>query len=365
MNGIQIYCEKFKKTIDEIKQFIEGIDLQKSMIRELIRYDTDLKGKISNTLQYGKIIKEIAVTPIQYNAVIISVYGCFEQFIDNVFDWYCNNLCNVASDYAELPQEIKDKHIKKLGDFLVNTQRYKSYNLDEINAIQNAYVAFDNPKDGLVKNRCLLLNHGGNLKIDQIKDLAKGLGVENFVQKITENIRFKSYFIEQGIHSEQTYQRLKGHDAKALFDVLNQLVEARNNVAHAWVEERIELNLVKEKWLEYLKILSEAICITIQTSFVEYLYNTGKLYGLGKPLDVIDGRIICINSGGVILKVEDNLIAKDGEGKIKLFKIKEIKVDGKSINETEDIERNIGIELVSQENLNIHKNFEFYYYKWY
>lgn len=89
------------------------------------------------SLQYSKIIKQAVESPIQYNTVIISIYGCFEQYIDNIFNEYCHALYAIIENY-----DLTDKQ-----------------------AVKNAVEAFDNPKVGLGNNQELILTHGGNLKI--------------------------------------------------------------------------------------------------------------------------------------------------------------------------------------------------------
>ena len=362
MNNIQFYYDEFEKQVYEIEQYITSIELQKSMIRELSEKENSLEGEFNNTLMYGKIIKDVITSPIQYNAVIISIYGSFEKYIDSIFNCYCYNLCDVIDEYKNLPKLLRDKQIKKLGDFLTNPQRYRNYNLDVPSAIENTYFSFSNPKEGIIKNISFLVNHGGNLKIDQIADLAKEFGIENFIHKITNNELFKSYFIEQREHSEETYKSTLAKDVKVFFDDLDRLVEARNDVAHGWVEVRTDLNTIKERWLAYLKILAVVINEAMQTSFAEFLYHSGKLQELGKPINVIDNHIVCINNGQVLLGAEDYVIAINGKGKLKIIKIQTIEIDGKRVDRLTKTNIDVGIGLTIRNDLKVNPSYTFYYF---
>lgn len=362
MDNIQFYYDEFEKQIDEIEQYITSIELQKSMIRELSEKENSLKGRFDNTLMYSGIIKDVITSPIQYNAVIISIYGCFEKYIDNIFNCYCNNLCDVIDEYENLPQSLRDKQMRKLGDFLINPQRYKNYNLDVSSAIENTYFSFSNPKEGIIKNISFLVNHGGNLKIDQIADLARDFGIENFLHKITCNDLFKSYFIEQREHSEETYKSTSKKNMKSFFDDLDQLVEARNNVAHGWVEVRTDLNTIKERWLVYLKILAGVINETMKTSFAEFLYHSGKLQELGKPINVIDNHIVCINNGSALLEREDYIIAINGKNILKTIKIQTIEIDGKRVDRLTETNIDVGIGLAIRNDLKVNSSYTFYYF---
>lgn len=194
MINLRFYFDEYKRQLAEIRIFIQSVELQKDVISEIEFYEKQGEKKLNLSLQYSKIIKQVVETPIQYNAVIISIYGCFEQYIDNVFNEYCLAIYGVIDNYDNLPEKMKEKHIKKLGDFLSNPQRYKNCELTDKQAVKNAVAAFNNPKEGFGNNQKLILSHGSNLKIEQILELANDLGIKNFENSIVSNYLFKSYF---------------------------------------------------------------------------------------------------------------------------------------------------------------------------
>ena len=193
MRNLRFYFDEYRKQLVEIRTFIRSVELQKDVISELELFEKVERNKLDLSLQYSKIIKQVVESPIQYNAVIISIYGCFEQYIDNIFNEYCHALYDIIDNYDNLPEKMKEKHIKKLGDFLSNPQRYKNYDLTDKQAIRNAVEAFNNPKVGLGNNQKLILVHGGNLKIEQITELANELGIKDFEKNIVSIYLFKSY----------------------------------------------------------------------------------------------------------------------------------------------------------------------------
>ena len=154
---------------------------------------------------------------------------------------------------------MKEKHIKKLGEFLSNPQRYKNYDLTDKQAVKNAVEAFNNPKEGFGNNQKLILSHGGNLKIEQILELANDLGIKNFEKSIVSNYLFKSYFLKRELFNEETYNRLISNGSKRLFEMLDRLVQERNNVAHGWVETRIKLSDIASEYIDYMESLAESI----------------------------------------------------------------------------------------------------------
>lgn len=362
MANLQFYFDEYKKQITEIKNYITSVEMQKDVISELECLRQDEKKEIEKLVQYSKVIKDVVSSSIQYNAIIISIYGCFEQYIDNIFNEYCNGLYTIIDNYDEMPEKMKVKHIRKLGDFLLNPQRYKNYELTEKQAIKNAVDIFNNFKDGFDGNQKLILAHGGNLKIEQINELARDIGIQDFEQGIISNFTFKSYFIKREIFNEETYSRLKAKGAKRLFEKLDRLVEERNNVAHGWVENRINMSVILNEYIDYMECLSQSILDTLIKSLCITKYDKGMMYSLGKPLNVFDHHIICINNGDILLQKEDLLLAiKDNNRKV--LKIKTIQIDGKDFDKINDKNVDVGIGFEKREDLNVDDEYEFYYHK--
>ena len=349
MDNIRFFYSEFENQIKDIEDYMKSIELQKAMIREMKERGNDLKD-LNYTKQYCYAIKNVVASPIQYNAIIISIYGCFEHYIDEVFNSYMNNICEIINNYEEFPERLREKQIKKLGDFLVNPKRYKNYSLSIEDAIENVY-------------KYLLLNHGGNLKIDQISELAKEFGINDFINKIVQNYGFMSYFVRNGLHNEDTYRRTASQNPKNLFEKLEWFVSARNDVAHGWVEERMELNAISENYLGFLKILAYAINEIMLQSFMSFLMEREKLCKLGKAIKVIDSHIVCINNGDNIFGIGDYLIAVKNK-KIKVLEIKTLQINGKSIERLEKTNNDVGIGLEKRDDIKINQEYSFYLCKY-
>lgn len=359
MRNLRFYYDEYKKQLAEIKTFIQSVELQKDVISEL---EISEKAGINNlnlSLQYSKIIKQVVESPIQYNAVIISVYGCFEQYIDNIFEAYCQALYDTIEDYDNFPQKMKEKHIKKLGDFLSNPQRYKNYELTNKQAVRNAAEAFYNPKEGFGNNKRLILTHGGNLKIEQITELASDLGIEDFERNVVSNYVFKEYFINREVFNEETYTRLISSGSKRLFEILDRLVEERNNVAHGWVESRIKLSDILNEYIDYMECLAESILEVLIKSIHITQYNNDKMYLIGKPLQVIDHHIVCINNQEILLRKGDYLLAVKND-RFKVLTIRTLQKDGIDIEGVYEKNIDIGIGFEKRVDLNVDEEYEIY-----
>lgn len=101
--------KRYKKRLHEIEQYIEFISLQKTLFIEI-------KDNIKMTV-YANKLKQIINSTVQYNAIIICLYGSFEDFIDEIALEYINILNSLCSTYSDLPKSIRNKHLYKVGEF--------------------------------------------------------------------------------------------------------------------------------------------------------------------------------------------------------------------------------------------------------
>lgn len=100
MINLRFYFDEYKRQLAEIRIFIQSVELQKDVISEIEFYEKQGEKKLNLSLQYSKIIKQVVETPIQYNAVIISIYGCFEQ--------YMLDMMTEAGLKEELPNQMSE-----------------------------------------------------------------------------------------------------------------------------------------------------------------------------------------------------------------------------------------------------------------
>ncbi|MDE5779588.1 MAG: hypothetical protein K2I10_14010, partial [Lachnospiraceae bacterium] len=295
MHNLQFCFDEFLKKLKDIENYIESIDLQKKIIRELSSISQEDNLELNNSFQYIEKIKKVIVSPVQYNALIISLYGCYENYIDNIFKKYIEILCASVSSYDKLPAKLKEKHIKKLGDYLINPQRYKNYELTPELAIKNGYGFTSDIEEINLGNLKLMLSHGGNLGIDQIIELMRDVGIDNASQKICNNVLFRKFHFENRELSESIYKRWAAHEYKKLFTTLDDFVQERNNVAHGWVENRTQYSEVKNVLINFLKIFSEVIKEILIEELLSLRFLSGGMVKWDSPQKIIDNHILCVN----------------------------------------------------------------------
>lgn len=365
MNNFNNCCEKFNITLDTIDKYCDILIMQKDIISTIENTENiETNNSITN---YLSKIKNIISSPIQYNAVIISIYGCFELFIEQILKEYILFICKNTDKYENLPQSLIKKHQTKVGEFLQNNGRFKHLNLEIEEVIQNfnSLIKCKN-KIELNKNIDFLTLHGqgGNLNSQQLFSIFKELGIEDSNIKIGKNIAIKEFFSDsEDPELDKLYNEKKNNNQ--LFENLDYLLEKRNIVAHSWVsEERESYEIIKIKYIKFLKALSKSIKELLVDESIKYMIEQNKLIKTPlKKIKVIDSCILCINNEKNFFKKNDYiLVEKPNSENIVLF-INTLQINHQEIDQVNEENLEIGIGFEKREDRKIKENYNFFILK--
>lgn len=316
---------QYEKRLDEIEKHIQFISLQKDLYNEI-------KGDSQMAL-YANNLGNILNSTVQYNSIIICLYGCFEEFIDEIALEYINKINDLCNSYKELPQSIRDKHLYKVGEFLSNPQRYKGYELTVEECIKNIYTSINSSEERKLNSE-LIISHTGNLKAEKLYDLFKELGIKDLKSKIEDIISKKN------------------------LNLLDELVEQRNVISHSWeVEQRLAYEKIKNEIINVLRTIGETIKDILLDEIFLFMYEKNMFKSFDKPIKVINDKILCINSKSSYLKKGGSiLLIKTDNSKVRL-EILGIKINQKSVDKVEEENIDVGIEV----NKNIKEKWTYYY----
>lgn len=348
MKELMIHYQRFTAQMKEIENFIDVVSTQKQLYSEFKGKSTEISIEISAELpSFNRLIglaDSLNNSMVHYNAVIISIYGCFENYINEIakflVDFYYDNISN----FKDLPKKMQNNYYKQLGDCLSNPQRFSNIDKSSECVLLTAYNNVFNIKNESLQME-FLINHGGNLTIDKVTELFNNLDIKELRARIIKNYLFIKYFSEtQELTYSQSIEYLKR--GNLAFKELTNLVEARNKVAHGWyVDSRISFDIIKNKIMPYLVCLTNVILEEILTSVYTYLFDNGKMIEYEKPIAVYDKTILCINSKQAKIKVDDYMFYKTTDNCYKVAKILSIEKEQVKINALGDgdVNSDIGI----------------------
>lgn len=331
----------FSERLEDISSFISNIMTNNDTWASLS--SLSLNDKQRQVVDY---IQSSNGKTIQYNAVIISLYGCFENYIDSVFSNYLDIIFSCITDYDNLPKGIKDKYAIKLGEYLTSPQRFSGIEVTRPQLIEN-YLNLLNSNNYNSINKAFLLMHSGNLKVEQVFSFMREMGIENVREKIFKNVKMKDFFVSVLGFEDIDYNCKLGRNSTELYTYLDKLVEQRNNVAHSWVEEnRISMHDIKTYVIPFIKLFSEVMLRTLLCEATEFIKanHQDKLTLNVKPMAVYNNRIVCFHLNKKSLTVGDYIIYTSPKGNM-CGKILCIEIDNVKVDCIKDTECDIGIEI--------------------
>lgn len=362
MNEIYNCLNIFNAQIKEILIYLEMLELQKVFVGQ----GDEIRNENSCILDFVSKLKRTINSPIQYNALIISIYGSFEGFIDNLGSKYIEQICSVTNTVELLPANLIKKHECKVGEYLLNPNRYKRFDLTIEKVVKNFYQLFNKENSIAFRdNICFLTTHSGNMNIKQVFEFSKELGIIINNKVFISNVRFCKYCNDKFLISNEQMKEFANRaiEGNPLYSPLNQLIEERNKVAHGWTEdERLSYTFIREEIINYLIVFAEVLTEIYMENLADYLYSKKRnCKKLATPINVIDDHILCLNTGNNLFKVGDWILAVSDDKKRKiLLRIDSLHINNNSVNEIKQKNIDIGIGFEKRSDKNIKENMVYY-----
>lgn len=330
----------FSNRVDDISSFIQNMMSSNDTWGSFENFE--LSEEQQNLLNY---VQSSGGKTIQYNAVIISLYGCFENYIDTVFSRYLDFVFSGVSEYDNLPKKIKDKYTSKLSEYLIAPNRFYGIDIPTVKLLDD-YLKVLNSNFSETVNKTFLLMHSGNLRLEQLNTFMVEMGIQSPKSKIYSNTLMKSFHLDVLGYDEADYALKVSRDSQDLSMYLDKLVDQRNSVAHGWVESnRISIYDFNTYLIPYMKVLAEVLLRILLCESIQFLpkEETAKSFE-EKPLAVYNHNIVCLHIIGQAVSIDDYMIYLSGDAPV-CARIKCIQINKQHINKISGEECNIGIEL--------------------
>ena len=280
-----------------------------------------------------------------YNGIIISIYGCFESFVDNVSLDYLDYVYNYSSEceaYVHENELIKQKLIsiyqENLGYFLVSPKRYSMID-DADEAINQLVKSFYDAKvnnDYSNINKRLLTLHAGNMRSDIMFDLFSRLQIQNLCARVCDRPPFHSFINTELGFDDAKINPIKNNTKSEIFYLLNNLVDERNIIAHQGKSEnKISPYNIKTKTIPFILLLAESICKIIGEDYLnKNVFVPEKHFENQSLIAIYNKRIVCHSNESYNITNNDYLIFKKPDDVFLITRIKEIQLDHVEIHST-------------------------------
>lgn len=352
IDNMMLVLKEYEKYQSDIHLYLELVDKQKEFVlsgKEMLDYST---GKIDETVfnnvsDHIQKTKSLLNAAVLYNAIIISLYGNFERYVDDLLTAYVCCLGTEYTQYDSLPDGLREKHIKKAADYLANEQRYKSMALSKESVIAQLFNCLvENKTDSLPKE--FFIRHGGNLKTDELISLFSSFGFNNVDGYLKNTKSFRDF---------QRFAELDNPDEWK--EILDDLVAQRNQVAHGRVENRVALSDLSSRYIPVLNAICKSLIEIIVEKVLSELFAQEKLVELNPIIQVWNKKIVGINVGDKRFFVGERLVAMSTKNHFWEATVITIESNHKKVQKTRASNVNIAIEL----SIEVKENYRLFVYK--
>lgn len=284
MSGaLQVFC---KGSID-LLSFIDGLELE----RRLLAATTNNPP----TSESERIAAEIRLNSgtgsmkkrLDYNTVIVTLYGLFEQLVEGLIGEYSTNLSRSAPSYADLPQKLQKSHSDMSVELLprLDHSKYKGrVQLHQV--IANMHSCLSGESEYML-NVEALQQHSANFRADVLGQLFERLGITQVLQRLPRYEPFSTYL---NINLDDEAGSLA--KTEIIYEQLDDLADRRNDVAHGVSSDILSIDLLRNR-ISYLTALVQSLaCLTDEESIGFQASVKGK--PLGKPILVVNHEVVCI-----------------------------------------------------------------------
>ena len=339
MKRLLIEYQVFLSRVEEIRNFLTQITKNS----HVERIQDVFKDEDKEIAEYAIFLKALTSSKLVYNAIIISLYGCFENYFDKLLSVYIEILTENKKTYDDLPKKFKDKYRAKFGDFLTNPQRFSGLELDLTNEITNYHKLLQSDLSGTV-NKYFVLSHSGNLRVNEIFSLMRDLGIDNAKDLVLDLPIFKSYYIKNGMDDIE-YNAKRARKTDEFFYPIECLIEQRNSVAHSWnVDDRITLREINDVIVPFIIMFCDCVYRVCVLDAFSLNLNC-ETFKNEEPLKVFRNHIVCMNNQNHKISRGDYILYSSDDN-MKIARIEKIQKEGKDILFVSDEQSDdIGLQL--------------------
>lgn len=219
-----------------------------------------------------------------YNSFIVSLYGYLESFVENMVEEYVSQINDDCTEFSDLPEIIRERHLDLSIDLIKNTNKNKNTNQDEkkssLRKIVNNINSCVNEASEFKLNEDSFSIHTANFRYDSIQAIFQRIGVPNILELALEKGGLsKEMFPEDPLNENSDKQIL----VSLLTSKLDDLAQRRNEISHGSLNSDLQsLELYKVR-ARLIRLVGISIHEVLVDNLSAYLFKINKFFNLGTP----------------------------------------------------------------------------------
>jgi len=210
-----------------------------------------------------------------YSAIVILLYGYFENFIERIAKQYVKEIAGLAESFEQLPERIRKNHFSKSIELSqkLSLDKYKGLTTQD-QIIANLFSCQNIQSKNFTLNVESYSMHTANVRCEIIDAVFTDVGVEKINQKIIDEPNFSKYLRDNDVEfralPESEVKFLRGATLK-LQERLKELAQRRNEIAHGvQVDNILSTEILQTEYINFLRQYAQSLNQVLQASISSF-----------------------------------------------------------------------------------------------
>jgi len=241
----------FEKEVEQIRQYIQHIHY----VDNAVKYSNSERNVYVPALHRLKIHHRRHSSnkkKFEYKAIIISLYGLLERYIEIWVEDYLNAI-SALMPYSLLYEKIRTSHFElsmKLISIIMEGKWDKYKSLTEEKVLKNLHNCLENQENYKLNTNAFTIR-SGNLKHKRITSIFSTLNI-NINDKLIKNETLNQA-------TKINKKIIKNKEKDALYAKINDIVDRRNDIAHGSEIDNFLNNSELTAYVDFLEKYCQAI----------------------------------------------------------------------------------------------------------
>ncbi len=319
-------------------KILEGLIIELDDLKTYINFQSDsykTQSKIEKSKQFSvfDLISVSKIKQFDFNSHIISAYGAYEHFIEQLLTKYLQLLSSKISNFDKLPKEIQTNNLSKCLEILKQIDFQKNKNIKKELIIEILHKNFNENCSSL--NIEAFKNHSANFRIGTISSYFSEIGINNCTSLIKKYPPLKDYL-------DKTISDYSQKKDTIVFQIIEEICNIRNNIAHGVRNIQLLNKSILFDYIDFIKIFCSSLCALIKDKYYEHIYdNLNEI----EPINIYNNSILCFNTNSQNLDSKTKIIAfsRDTFPNYVELSVIEIQHDNVKIESTQHSKIDVGV----------------------
>ena len=278
---------ELKKLLDTIKLHNKCFSILPTVLKSSTVNDKDF---IINSWTNERIFN--------YRSNIISLYGCFEQFIECSIKEYFNELLKICYSFTELDVSIRKEYIDRWKSLHGKLHYNKFQAITPAFMVKSLYKSLVEDKNEIIAE-CFLQN-GGNYRNEEIRKSFSTFGLTNLNESLRNYEPLVSYYSQNGFDN---------------YSKIDEIVERRNEIAHGSNVNNLLNESIVLEYVEFIEMYAESLTLYLNDQLLGRKWKIANPYRVIKPINFYArNSVVEFHEKDIILREKMDILVKKPKG---------------------------------------------------